>query len=105
MGAVLGGLGFAMPLLAIWFTTEALRRADSKSDMLIRPHVRALKLSLANNRALLTELDTRLADIERQVKVARANRQEAVQLVDQVEGIKYGLDKARNFKPTAIYNA
>lgn len=105
MGAVLGVLGFMMSLLAIWFTTEALRRADDKSDLLIRPHVRDLKLRLAANKELLTELDNRLADIERQVKVAKANRQESAELMQQVDAVKYGLDKARSFKPTSVYNA
>ena len=105
MGAILGALGFAMSLLAIWFTTEALRRADSNSDALIRPHIRDIKFRLENNRNLLAELDNRMTDLERQVKIAKAENLDAGHLTEQVETIKYGLDQARSFKPSAVYNA
>jgi len=105
MGAILGSLAFVMAFVAIWITTEALRRADGKGDALIRPYVRDIKSRLAENRSLLAELDSRLADIERQVDILKADRQGSAELAEQVGVVRYGLDQARRFSPSNVFNA
>jgi len=105
MGAVLGSLAFIMAFGSIWLTAEALRRVDSKGDALIKPYVRDIKARLADNRMLLAELDSRLVSIERQVEVLKSDHQGASDLAEQVDVVRYGLDQARSFKPSNVYNA
>ena len=105
MGAVLGALAFIMAFGAIWITAEALRRADGKGDALIKPYVRDIKAQLADNRMLLAELDSRLVNIERQVDILKSDHQGTSHLAEQVDVVRYGLDQARSFKPSNVYNA
>ena len=105
MGAILGALGFIMAFAAIWFTTEALRRADGKGDALIRPYIRDIKSRLSDNQALLLELDKRLGAIERKVENLQHETHASSELQGQVEAVRYGVDQARNFQPSSIYNA
>jgi len=105
MGAILGSLAFIMALVSVWITAEALRRADGKGDALIKPYVRDIKARLANNRMLLAELDSRLVNIERQVEILKSDRQGADGLAEQVDAVRYGLEQARSFKPSNVYNA
>jgi hypothetical protein len=105
MGVILGSLGIILSLAAIWMTSEALRRTDGKGEALIRPHVRDIKLRIADNQNLLTQLDNRLVDIERQIGVLKSDRLDTTGLAEQVDAVRYGLDKARSFRPSTVYNA
>jgi len=105
MGAILGALGFIMAFGAIWFTTEAIRRADGKGDALIRPYIRDIKSRMANNQTLLIELDKRLEAIERKVENIQYANHAPPDLQDQVEAMRYGIDQAKTFQPSSVYNA
>lgn len=105
-GTIFGVIGFIMSLVAIWFTTEAIRRVDKSGEGLIRPHLRAIKSKIGETNARISRLETRLENIEARMMSMFLEERKARDLTAQTEAIRKGVSEVRrNFQPTATYNA
>jgi len=67
-------LAFAMAFGAIWFTCEAAKRTELCGKAMVRPHLKAVEDALLRNEGLIRELERRLASVERENKIMKAER-------------------------------
>ncbi|NQV98848.1 MAG: hypothetical protein HQ483_04065 [Rhodospirillales bacterium] len=105
MGLVLACISLGVALIACWFTAEALRRAESNGDAVVKPHLRNVNARLRESRSLIDEMDSRLRRIERQVEVLKIDHRAAQGLDDQTRELRKTLDQARDFVPTRAMSA
>jgi hypothetical protein len=105
MGTVLAGLSMAIALISVWFTTEALRRADSHGESAIKPHLLNVNARIRENRSLIEEMDSRLRRIERQIEVLKIDNRAAHGLSEETKELRSTLEQARDFVPTRVMSA
>ncbi len=105
MGTVLASLSLAVALISVWFTSEALRRAESHGDAVVKPHLRNVNARIQESRSLIDEIDSRLRRIEQQVEVLKIDHRAANALDDQTKDLRKSLDQARDFVPTRVMSA
>jgi len=105
MGTVLACLSLAVALISVWFTSEALRRAESHGDAVVKPHLKNVNARIRESRSLLDEIDSRLRRVEQQVEVLKIDHRGAQELDDQTKELRKTLDQARDFVPTRVMSA
>ncbi len=107
MASILGVLGFVMGFGAIWFTSEALKRADQFGDALVRPHVRKLQNKIAQQDDARKELDDRIAQLERQVHILKLERVASKSDADaaSAKNTEYDSTDQTDFTPSSIHAA
>ncbi len=104
MTAVIGVLAFVMAFGAIWFTSEAVRRVDTRNDAMLRPHFRKINAALDENRDAVRALQARLATLEKQVHILKLNAEFPSVVVEESAAIQSGLDNLQHFTPTIRLN-
>ncbi len=105
MGTVLACLSLAVALISVWFTSEALRRAESHGDAVVKPHLKNVHARIRESRSLLDEIDTRLRRVEQQVEVLKIDHRAAHEIENQTKEIRKNLDQARDFVPSRVMSA
>lgn len=105
MGTVLACMSLAIALISVWFTAEALRRAESHGDAVVKPHLRNVNARIREGRSLIDEIDSRLRRIERQVEILKLDNHAAQGLDEQTKELRKSLDDVRDFVPTRAMSA
>ena len=100
MTAVIGVLAFVMAFGAIWFTSEAVKRVDTRNDTMLRPHFRKINAAIDENYQAVKSLQDRLAKLEKQVHILRLNAELPSTLAEESAAIRSGLNNLQNFTPT-----
>ena len=104
MTAVIGVLAFVMAFGAIWFTSEAVRRVDTRNEAMLRPHFRKINAAIDENHEATRSLQARLAKLEKQVHTLKLNAELPSAVADESAAIQAGLDNLRHFTPTIRLN-
>lgn len=105
MGTVLACISLAIALISVWFTSEALRRAESHGDAVVKPHLRAVNARIREGRTLMDEIDSRLRKVERQVEILKLDQRAAQDLKSQTQDLRQSVDEVRDFVPTRAMSA
>ncbi len=103
MTAVIGVLAFVMAFGAIWFTSEAVRRVDTRNDAMLRPHFRKINAAIEKNYQVALSLQARLEKLERQVHTLKL-KAELPSAVVESAAIQSGLNNLQHFTPTIRLN-
>ena len=104
MTAVIGVLAFVMAFGAIWFTSEAVKRVDTRNDTMLRPHFRKINAALDENQNAVRTLQARMAKLEKQVHILKLNAEIPPGLAEESAAIRSGLDNLQNYAPTIRLN-
>lgn len=71
MTAVLAFTAFIMALGAIWFTSEAVARVDTRNDAVLKPYLRKVHESIDQNQQTLLALRVRMEHLESEVRLIK----------------------------------
>jgi len=71
MTTVLAVLAFVMAFGAIWFTTEVLKRVDSRNDAWLKPHLNKINAVVIENQETLLTLRKRMDHFEHEVRMLK----------------------------------
>ena len=104
MTAVIGVLAFVMAFGAIWFTSEAVRRVDTRNDAMLRPHFRKINAAIEKNYQVVQSLQARLEKLEKQVHTLKLNAELPSAVVGESAAIQSGLNNLQHFTPTIRLN-
>lgn len=104
MTAVIGVLAFVMAFGAIWFTSEAVRRVDTRNETMLRPHFRKINKAIDENHEAVRSLLARLAKLEKQVHTLKLHAELPSAVMDESVAIQAGLNNLRHFTPTIRLN-
>ena len=104
MTAVLAFLAFIMAFGAIWFTTEVLKRVDTRNDVMLKPHLRKITASVDKNYETLLSLMKRLEQIEKQVKILKLKADLPLEFERETASIQSGLNEINRFTPSIRLN-
>ena len=104
MTAVLAFLAFIMAFGAIWFTSEALRRVDTRNDAMLKPHLGRIHQSVDKNQETLKSLKKRLDQLEKQVRILKLNAELPPEIERQTASLQSGLTDLQRFSPTIRLN-
>ena len=105
MAIILACISLAIALISVWFTSEALRRAESHGDAVVKPHLRNVNARIREGRGMIDEIDSRLRRIERQVEILKIDHRAAQGLDEQTKELRNSLDEVRDFVPTRAMSA
>lgn len=100
MTAVIGVLAFVMAFGAIWFTSEAVKRVDTRNDAMLRPHFRKINAAIDENRDALRSLQDRLAKLEKQVHILRLNAELPSAVAEESAALRSAFGNPQHFTPT-----
>ena len=100
MTTVLAILAFAMAFGAIWFTSEVLKRVDTRNDAMVKPHFHRISESVEENNETLKSLIKRLARLEKQVRIVMLNAELPQEITRETASLKSGLNDLQCFTPT-----
>ena len=104
MTAVIGVLAFVMAFGAIWFTSEAVKRIDTRNDAMLRPHFRKINAAIDENYQAVKSLQARLAKVEKLVHTLHLNAELPPGVAEESAAIRSGLDRLQNYAPTIRLN-
>ena len=71
MTAVLAFTAFIMALGAIWFTSEAVARVDTRNDAVLKPYLIKIHKSIDENQQTLLALRVRMQHLESEVRLVK----------------------------------
>ena len=77
MSIVLGTMALFVALVALWFSTESMKRGSSQNEALLKAHVKPVTESLRETNKAINELGKRIGVMETGVKVLIAKRTSA----------------------------
>lgn len=101
MAVLLGTLALAVALTAVWFTVEALRRGEGRTEAAVQPDVGALKRAVADEARMLQAVSVRLDAIERDVRLLKLEGIEVDDVEPHILATRQAVDQARRFYPSA----
>ena len=104
MTGVLAFLAFAMAFGAIWFTSEALRRIDTRNDAMLKPHLSRIHQSVDKNQETLKSLKKRLDQLEKQVRILKLSAELPPEIEREAASLQAGLTDLQRFTPTIRLN-
>ena len=104
MTAVLAILAFAMAFGAIWFTSEALRRVDTRNDAMLKPHLGRIHQLVDKNQETLKSLKKRLDQLEKQVRILKLSAELPSEIERETASLQAGLTDLQRFSPTIRLN-
>ena len=107
MTTVIAVLSFAMAFVAIWFTSEAVKRIDNNSDARLRPYFRKINQALDENRdavrTLLARLE-KLEKLEKQVRLLKLAAEVPHPVETEAAAVHAGINQLQRFTPTVRLN-
>lgn len=104
MTTVIAVLSFAMAFVAIWFTSEAVKRVDNNSDARLRPYFRKIDQALDNNRDAVRSLQARLEKLEKQVRLLKLAAEVPHTVEAETAAVHAGVNELQRFTPTVRLN-
>ena len=105
MAILFGVLGLVLALLAMWLTTQAIKRIEATGAVLVNPYVRRLETTLNETRTALAKAEERIANLEHQVYILKFERHAQAQTPEDNATNRRRIGEAQNFTPTSVYNA
>ena len=105
MEMILASLSLALALISVWFTAQALSRAESHGDTIVKPHIRLLNARIKSDRSVVDDIDRRLRRIEREIQVLKIDSHTTQNLKAQTRGIREAVDDKRKFIPSRVMTA
>ena len=95
MSILIGTFALFVALVALWFSTESLKRGSSQNVALLKAHVKPVTQSLKETNKAITELAKRLGVMETDVKVLIAKQTSAQDALMDLETRTAAEDKER----------
>ena len=100
MTAVIAVLAFTMAFAAIWFTSEAVKRVDTRNEAMLRPHFRKVNAAIDANHTALRSLQARVDQLEKQVRTLKLHAELPAAIEQEAAAINSGLNDLRQFTPS-----
>lgn len=100
MTAVLAVLAFVMAFGAIWFTTEVLKRVDSRNEAWLKPHLRKINAAVDQNHETLLALKKRMDQLDHEVRMLKLKAELPAAVEQETADIRQGLDENQRFTPS-----
>ena len=85
MSIVLGTMALFVALVALWFSTESMKRGSNQNKALLKAHVKPVTQSLKETNKAINEFTKRLGVMETDVKVLIAKRTSAQDALADLE--------------------
>jgi len=104
MTTVIAVLSFAMAFVAIWFTSEAVKRIDNNSDARLRPYFRKINQALDENRDVARAMQARLEKLEKQVRLLKLAAEVPHTVETEAAAVHAGISELQRFTPTVRLN-
>lgn len=104
MTTVIAVLSFAMAFVAIWFTSEAVKRVDNNSDARLRPYFRKINQALDENRDTVRAMHARLEKLEKQVRLLKLAAEVPHTVEPEATAIHAGINELQRFTPNVRLN-
>ena len=104
MTTVIAVLSFAMAFVAIWFTSEAVKRIDNNSDARLRPYFRKINQALDENRDAARAMQARLDKLEKQVRLLKLAAELPHTVETEAAAVHAGINELQRFTPTVRLN-
>ncbi|NQU62296.1 MAG: hypothetical protein HQ512_14285 [Rhodospirillales bacterium] len=104
MTAVFSVLSFFMAFGAIWLTSEALRRIDTRNDAMVKPHLRKIYAAVDKNEETLLALKRRMDQVEKQVHTLKLRADLPPEIEQETAVIRSGLNNQERFSPSIRLN-
>lgn len=104
MTTVIAVLSFAMAFVAIWFTSEAVKRVDNNSDARLRPYFGKINKALDDNRDAVRALHARLEKLEKQVHLLKLAAAVPHTVEPEAAAIHAGINELQRFTPNVRLN-
>lgn len=100
MTAVIAVLAFIMAFAAIWFTSEAVKRIDTRNEAMLRPHFRKINAVIDANHMALQALRARVDQMEKQVRTLKLHAELPAATEQEAAAINSGLNDLRKYTPS-----
>ncbi len=104
MTGVLAFLAFAMAFGAIWFTSEALRRVDTRNTAMLKPHLGKIHVLVDENKETIKSLKKRLDQMEKQVRILKLSAELPPEIEREIDSPQSGLTDLQRYTPTIRLN-
>lgn len=100
MTAVIAVLAFTMAFAAIWFTSEAVKRVDTRNEAMLRPYFRKINATIDANHKALRSLQARVDQMEKQIHTLKLQAEVPAAIEQEAAAINSGLDNLRKYTPS-----
>lgn len=104
MTTVIAVLSFFMAFVAVWFTSEAVKRTDNNHDARLRPYIGKINRALDENRDAVRALHGRLEKLEKQVHLLKLAHAVPQSVERDADAIHAGIDQLQRFAPNVRLN-
>ncbi len=99
MTAVLAFTAFIMALGAIWFTSEAVARVDTRNDAVLKPYLRKIHDSIDENHQTLLALKIRMEHLESEVRLIKLKTDLPPGVERETAAVNSGLKDLKRLSP------
>ena len=99
MTAVLAVTAFIMALGAIWFTSEAVARVDTRNDAVMKPYLRKIHQSIDEHNKALLAMKMRMEQLDREIRLLKLNADLPPGVGKESVAIQSGLKDLERFTP------
>jgi hypothetical protein len=104
MFAVMSVISIAMAFVAIWFTSEALKRLDFNHEALLRPYLRKINAALDEHREASRAMQARLEALEKQVRILKLHAEMPQAAAHEVAAAQPVIGELQRFTPSVRLN-
>ena len=104
MFAVISVFAFAMAFVAIWFTSEAVKRLDYNHEALLRPYLRKINVALDEHREASKAMQARLEALEKQVRILKLHAERPQAAIHEAAAVQPVVCELQRFTPSIRLN-
>ena len=104
MFAVISVISIAMAFVAVWFTSEAVKRLDFNHEALLRPYLRKINAALDEQREAGRAMQARLETLEKQVRILKLRAETPQASIHEAPAVQPVVGELQRFTPSIRLN-